>query len=284
MRVPASPLKLPEARAGKFSIQHRHYPAGYVFPVVSMRTAFTTGQKPQDLILTKPRTIHRLEHKDEGQWMSDIPQELVQMAAFAKGAAGEVLIAGLGLGLLAHLVAKKPGVKRVDIIEISPEVIRLCGRTLPRKCRVIQRDIVDFIKNQEVWFWDRAYFDTWQGTNEATWHETILPLRRLVQNKFGSVHLQCWAEDEMKGQVVRSLMGYTMAPKNVHSWEWYRAFRSAAAKIGYPLDQKPTEFGTLEWKELYEKIFNDMELQKLLSLFVNRIGTGRWEATFGDSL
>jgi hypothetical protein len=284
MRVPASPLKLPEARAGKFSIKHKHYPAGYVFPVVSFRTAFCTGQKPQNLILTRPRTIHQLEHKDDGKWMSDIPQELVQMAAFAKGASGEVLIAGLGLGLLAHLVAKKPEVKRVDIIEISPEVIHLCGRKLPRKCRVIQRDIVDFIKSQEVWPWDRAYFDTWQCTSEIEWHNTVLPLRRLMQNKFGYVHLQCWAEDEMKGQVVRSLQGYTMCPENVHSWKWYRGFRNAAANIGYPLGEKVPEFATVEWKELYEKIMKDRKLQELLSVFVNRIGTPRWEALFNGTL
>ena len=292
MRAPRdlrSPISLPEKTSGKFRIKHRNYPPGAKLPIVSFRTAYMTGQKASAALFIDGLRVHELFQKDQGVWMTDIPQELVQMRAFARSARGKVLIGGLGLGLLAHFVAQKDSVAHVDIVENSKDVIKLCwnndmgtSREILKKCRVYEADLYKFLKGVKTWRWDRAYFDIWQGTNEVTWHNTVLPLKRLVANRFGNVNVKYWAENEMLGQVAQTLQGYTMCPDNSHPWAWYRAFRAAAANIGYPFGKKPPEIGTKEYWEARTKIETDPKHQRLIRVFVLGIGLPRWEQVFGS--
>src|SRR3972149_6976915 len=59
--------------------------------------------------------------------MSDTPDEIQDHLNAIRRASGRCLVAGLGLGMVAHAMLRKPGVKHVTIVEKSPDVIKLVG-------------------------------------------------------------------------------------------------------------------------------------------------------------
>jgi len=204
-----SPVDLPEGKTGKFEVKHTH---GDCFDIVSMREAITTGRQPLTVKLEEPIRIHELY--EEGKlWIADVPIEVRQhQESLSKmEPRGRVLVGGLGLGIMAGLLAKRKEVTQVDVVEISPEVARLCKPTDP-KVKVIVQDFRAFVAAQRRWEWDCAFVDLWRGTSEGDWWEEVLPIRRLIANKFGLWYagtVEYWAEDIMLGQVGRRLMEVT---------------------------------------------------------------------------
>lgn len=199
-----SPLNLPEGKSGKVSITHRIIPAGEEVPVVGMRQAVLRGIRPVVARPTEPLRVHQLVHEERGMWMTDLPEELNQIGElmFTVAPQGRVLVGGLGLGILAHACATRLGVDQVVVVEIDPDVIKLCKGF---GYDVVQADIAEFLRTTDERF-DYYLLDTWQATNESAWWREVMPLRRIIrqrQGKAGVIH--CWAEDIMLGQIMRSL-------------------------------------------------------------------------------
>ncbi len=65
--------------------------------------------------------------------MSDTPAEINDHLYFMYRAKGDILVNGLGLGLVTEGLMLNPDVKHLTVIEISPEVIRLVGEYLKNK-------------------------------------------------------------------------------------------------------------------------------------------------------
>jgi hypothetical protein len=63
-------------------------------------------------------------HGDEA-WMSTSMLEIESHAWHLHCATGNVLVAGLGMGMYLHAVAAKPEVERVVVLEIDPDVIAI---------------------------------------------------------------------------------------------------------------------------------------------------------------
>ena len=126
-----SPVHLPEGKSGKMSLRHSDKKR---FDVVSVREGLLTGRLPQ------------LYEEGMGLWIADIPIEISQhKEALVKMAPrGNVLVGGLGLGIAATLLANMPQVDRVDVVEINPDVIKLCDPHHP-KVRVIDDDLKAFL-------------------------------------------------------------------------------------------------------------------------------------------
>jgi len=202
-----SPIDLPEASSGPIQIRHRILPAGEKTPVVGMRQAFLRGTRPSAALLPEPLRIHELSHKEHGVWMTDLPEELNQIEEllFTAQPAGSVLIGGLGLGILAEATAERVEVDGVTVIEIDEDIIELCYDDDNYGYDVIHADITNYLRTTSDRF-DFYLLDTWRGTNEGTWWEEAMPLRRLIRNRHGMrpvVH--CWAEDIMQGQIFQAL-------------------------------------------------------------------------------
>jgi spermidine synthase len=90
--------------------------------------------------------------------MSDTPAEMADHFQFYRKAKGHVLIAGLGLGMVANAVANKPDVKSVTILEISEDVIKLVGHTLHKKCTVVHADVMEYKPTRK---YDYMWIDIW---------------------------------------------------------------------------------------------------------------------------
>ncbi|MGH9257019.1 MAG: hypothetical protein ACRD3C_20865 [Vicinamibacterales bacterium] len=208
-----SPIELPQRRHGKLQLRHRTIAAGLDVNIVGQRQALLRGMRPVFGKTTVPLRIHELVEDDHGIWMTDLPEELNQIAEMlhAVRPKGSVLVGGLGLGLVAAAVAARPGVRNVVVVERSADVIALCART--NIYGVVERDIGEYLVKTRECF-DYYLLDTWQGTSEGTWWEEVLPLRRTIRRRFGlKPAIHCWAEDIMLGQIVRTLT--TMPP------HWY---------------------------------------------------------------
>ena len=207
-----SPIDLPAGRSGALRLERKTLNG--VFPVVGMRQAFLRGVRPCSAKL-KNRRVHVLSEDDVGVWMTDMPEELEQIAGVIHDMepVGRVLVGGLGLGLLPTSIRAAPFADSITVVEKSPDVIKLCR---PTGVRVVCADIAEFLASSREPF-DTYYLDTWQATNEGEWWTTVMPLRRIIANRWGQRKVWCWAEDIMLGQCRRAA-----ALQGGKHW-WYKA-------------------------------------------------------------
>jgi hypothetical protein len=101
-----------------------------------------------------------------GSVMQDSAQEYFEHQPLWNNARGNILIGGLGIGLVNEYLVTKPEVTSVTIIEKYSEVIDLVWTHCAKDSRftLVQADA-------ETWtppagsHWDYAWFDTWLGNN-----------------------------------------------------------------------------------------------------------------------
>lgn len=100
--------------------------------------------------------------------MSNTPDEIKDFSHFIYRAKGDVLINGLGLGILVEALLKKENIWSITVIEKSKDVIKLSGPTYLKDKRVtiINADAFDYksplgIRYNYVWhdIWDNITSD-----------------------------------------------------------------------------------------------------------------------------
>lgn len=122
-------------------------------------------------------------------WMTDEPQYVWCLQSFAERSFGNVLVAGLGLGLVVHFLAQNPKVDRVTVIEIDQGVIGTIGHYLPpsRKIRVINDNFYWFLKgdtkHRDVVIWDLAVWG--QGDVNKIGLDTMAIMPILCETQYG---------------------------------------------------------------------------------------------------
>ena len=145
----ASPI--PAQRCGRFAIIKRHIKAG---SELKMYDVF--GYDRCIFLRDEVITVLYEGEKDpatdpKGVWMSDSPYEYYGMWQFASRAKpARVLLGGLGLGILANLLAQRADISFITAVELSPEVIRMVRPYLSPKVRVIPGDFLRVIYNLEA--------------------------------------------------------------------------------------------------------------------------------------
>jgi len=95
-------------------------------------------------------------------WMNDSSMELTAIAPAVEHAHGRVLTSGLGLGLFVALVATKPNVDSVTVIEREQKIINLVYPQLSRRLsfEVICDDLHHYLKRTRRKY-DFMYIDIW---------------------------------------------------------------------------------------------------------------------------
>ncbi len=112
--------------------------------------------------------------EDGNEWMTLSPVDTDTCEFAIEAAHGDVVTFGLGLGYYAFMVAEKPDVRSVTVIEKSPDVIELFRRVLlPQfphkdKIRVIEADAFAYaegpMRNETF---DYAFVDTWRDASDG---------------------------------------------------------------------------------------------------------------------
>jgi len=94
--------------------------------------------------LDKPITIHVLRIDGE-EVMVDDPLHWHGMRGLAEHAEGNVLIGGLGLGLILHHMVNNAKVTHITVVEKNPDVITAVADLLPKDDRIeiVEGDIFD---------------------------------------------------------------------------------------------------------------------------------------------
>lgn len=113
--------------------------------------------------------------------MSDTRHERLTNWEFYHQAKGNVLIAGLGLGIIVHGILDKNSVKSVTVIEKEMDVIKLIRPTLPKNksLSIIHADIFDW-KPEQGALYDCIYFDIWANASDGR----ATPDRRKLSGRF----------------------------------------------------------------------------------------------------
>jgi len=169
------------------------------------------GHKSERVTFPQGAKWHELSYSN-GVWMTDLPIEQQQCNQLLKNFYGNILVGGLGIGYAVNLLASMSDVNEVTVVEISPEVIELVAGHIidpEGKVEVIEMDLFEYLKKEQedtigtgIYF-DCAFYDLWQSDGEGTFHDMVVPLKKLSE---GTVeHVVCWNEDIMKGQLFFNL-------------------------------------------------------------------------------
>jgi len=128
--------------------------------------------------------------------MSDTTAEIEDLLPLAQNAKGEVLIAGLGLGVALDLVMSDKEVKHVTVIEISKEIIDLVGdhfkERYGNRLTLINADILEW-KAPKDKHYDYCWFDIWDNICSDNLKD-MTKLKRKYAKK--AKHKGFWAETE----------------------------------------------------------------------------------------
>ena len=154
---PRMAVILPEAERGLAKVQHLALEGE-----AARRANYVAGE----YIPTPPGAYALLFIKSESGsstcMMSDLSYERSTCLEAVERAHGDVLIAGLGLGMILHPILEKPEVERVTVVEKFPDVIALVSPTLPTtsKLTIVAGDIFEWTPPPGARY-DVIWFDIW---------------------------------------------------------------------------------------------------------------------------
>jgi len=130
--------------------------------------------------------------------MSDTDFEVNTNLEAINEATGDVLIFGLGLGLILNVIMEKPDVKSVTVVELHEEIINYVGPHYKnKKLKIIQGDAYGWTPPPRTRY-DYIYYDIW-GSFSTDLVDKMKELKkdaRKFLRKGGKV--RCWIFDHLK--------------------------------------------------------------------------------------
>jgi hypothetical protein len=145
--------------------------------------------------------------------MSDFHYERVTCEEVVRRAHGDVLIAGLGLGMILHPILKIEAVRSVTVIEKYQDVVDLVLPTLPvsEKLTVLLDDICTW-KPPRGRRYDVIWFDIWPDI-EATRLPEMTRLHRRFWRRLNRANPECWMESWHRRETRRLARGQRNAER-----------------------------------------------------------------------
>ena len=129
--------------------------------------------------------------------MSETPMEHRTNSYFVLNAHGDVLIGGLGIGMIIIAIQDNDCVKSITVLENNENVIKACS-SLPfnEKVKIINEDVFKFKPTQK---YDCVYMDIWFYPDEDAYEEMKTLKRKYghyLKSKSESPKRfnMCWAE------------------------------------------------------------------------------------------
>jgi hypothetical protein len=184
-------VRLPSARSGAVEVATIKISEAQAF-----LANLDARRRLMDGVRTYPGTWTVLRRRSK-VWMSDTPEEIHDHLGFVRCAEGNVLVTGLGLGVAVKALLAKRTVRRVDVVEVDPDVARLVAPTYARDARF-------HLHVADAWTWtppqsveyDWAWHDIWPSLREAN----LAEFDRL-QARFACVarSQRCWGEEHVRG-------------------------------------------------------------------------------------
>lgn len=131
--------------------------------------------------------------------MSDTPAELQDQIQFICNVYGNILVNGLGLGLVVEGLMLNIMVRQVTVIEIASEVITLVGKHLAKlygdKITIINADAFTWQPPRGRRVYDFAWHDIWDSICGDYWPQ-VKKLKRKYSQK--ATLQEAWCEEQIK--------------------------------------------------------------------------------------
>ena len=207
-------ISIPEGKSGDIKVVHVTRPKGTKLSTANVRCQIMGGQQGVTLKYKHESTWHSLQEKGRGVWMTDDPCEQAQMRESIQHLYGEVLVGGLGLGVVVKMLSEIEEVDSITVVEKSQDVINLVWQPLcsqmdgtETKLEVICGDLFEELERfaKEERQFDSAIYDIWQSDGEGTFFDVVIPLRRLSFDVVDD-DVVCWNEDVMRGQLFNGML------------------------------------------------------------------------------
>lgn len=110
-------------------------------------------------------------------WMTDAEFECSTNRDFVHRASGDVLIAGLGIGLIVQPLLEKQQVRSITVLERSADVIALIGPLYQNpKLTIVHADVKEWQPPKKAY--DFIYFDIWSNVPNEDNKPEIRALRK----------------------------------------------------------------------------------------------------------
>jgi len=130
--------------------------------------------------------------------MTDAEFERRTNYGFICNAQGDILIAGLGIGLILGPALEKG--KSVTVVEINQDVISLVAPAFPHsKLRIIHEDIYKW-KPAKGQMFDTIYFDIWADFSEDTNAEAAKLRRKFSKYLRDGGWMESWSQAAMRAR------------------------------------------------------------------------------------
>jgi spermidine synthase len=129
-------------------------------------------------------------------FMSNTPMEVITNINFIRNAHGNVLIAGLGLGLIIYAIQDLEHVTSITIIEKNKTLIDIMNEVsgFNKKVNIIHEDVFTCNFPKHIIF-DTIYFDIWENKCGDNWTE-IKKLKRKYKKHLADdiKYMTAWEE------------------------------------------------------------------------------------------
>ena len=128
---------------------------------------------------------------DGKTWMTDEPPFTWSLEYFADQSRGNVLVAGLGLGIVVHQLVNNQQVESITVVEREKDVIKAIKPLLPKDKRIrIVRDDFYIVMEQDSKFrdtviWDLGVWNQDDQDDEAIGRHEMLIMPFLHLQKYG---------------------------------------------------------------------------------------------------
>jgi spermidine synthase len=224
--------KLPAGVSGEARVEH--FEIGDM-EVMQAWMANRDGGGAYPLVLTKGR--HARLWVGEEMMMSDAESERVTCLPLIEHARGDVLIAGLGLGMVLWPLVRKRSVRSVTVLERYPSVVALVGPHVPRsrKLTIETVDVFDFEPMGQRF--DTIFFDIWPTVSVKNLIDMARLHQRYAPHLAPGGWMESWARDscetmakqELEDDAYKALMGVCANPQRV---TFTKRERRLARKLG----------------------------------------------------
>ena len=165
--IPRKADHIPEGKSGDYKIQK--------FEITQSGADFYNLQcaiKGLYQMRVHPGEYTKLIETGKALWMADTYWERFSNCYPVVEAHGNVLINGLGLGLVTEAILRKEEVKKLIVNEISEEVIKLVAPYLPKDDRLTINCADAYTWHPNGMRFNTIWHDIWSGYNEDTYKES----------------------------------------------------------------------------------------------------------------
>ena len=211
-------ISIPEEQRKNGFIIGRKNPIVTGLPIpfnISERNPVTLKLKRQCFILKSDKKMIFMPSMSEEDssycWMSIIPEEIKSLQKIIDDAHGHVLLLGCGLAYAAYMIARKPDVKSVTVVDCSKEVINLCQEIIVPQIPLEFRNKISFEVSEAISYLKTCDLSLYDYINVDVWHDTpdmIFTYLRCLEIEISAPehNFSYWLEEKIRTEFQRFLM------------------------------------------------------------------------------